>query len=81
MKRSIQVGSIRGLEIRAHWSVPLVMLFFAYGLARWTLPGYAPGLAPVIYAVVGVVGAFLLLVSLVVHEAAHALMAAAGPGS
>lgn len=75
MRGSIRLGSVRGLVLRAHWSVPLVMLFFAYGLAVRTLPGYAPGLAPVVYAVAGVAGAVLLLVSLLVHEAAHALTA------
>ncbi|MEV6058006.1 site-2 protease family protein [Streptomyces sp. NPDC052107] len=75
MRGSIRLGSVRGLVLRAHWSVPLIMLFFAYGLAARTLPWYAPGLAPVVYAVAGVAGAVLLLVSLVVHEAAHALVA------
>lgn len=75
MKDSIRIGSLRGVALRAHWSVPLIMFLLAYGLASRTLPGYAPGLAPVVYAVAGVVGALLLLVSLVVHEAAHALTA------
>ncbi|MFI9250225.1 site-2 protease family protein [Streptomyces sp. NPDC053069] len=75
MRGSIRLGSVRGVVLRAHWSVPLIMLFFAYGLAARTLPRYAPGLAPVVYAVAGVAGAVLLLASLVVHEAAHALTA------
>ncbi|WP_323135926.1 MULTISPECIES: site-2 protease family protein [unclassified Streptomyces] len=75
MKGSIRIGSVRGLELRAHWSVPLIMLLFAYGLGSRTLPAYAPGLAPVVYAVAGVIGALLLLVSLVAHEVAHALTA------
>ncbi|GAB2790354.1 site-2 protease family protein [Streptomyces chlorus] len=75
MKGSIRLGSVRGLALRAHWSVPLLMLLLAYGLAARTLPGYVPGLAPVVYAVAGVAGAVLLLASLVVHEAAHALAA------
>ncbi|MFJ9480072.1 site-2 protease family protein [Streptomyces mirabilis] len=75
MKGSIPIGSVRGVALRAHWSVPLIMLALAYGLASRTLPGYAPGLAPVVYAAAGVVGALLLLLSLVVHEAAHALAA------
>ncbi|WP_189312236.1 site-2 protease family protein [Streptomyces brasiliensis] len=75
MKGTVRLGSVRGVAVRAHWSVPLIMLLFAYGLADRTLPGYAPGLAPVVYAVAGVVGAVLLLASLVVHEAAHALTA------
>ncbi|MFF0133781.1 hypothetical protein ACFYTG_50490, partial [Streptomyces mirabilis] len=68
MKGSIRIGSMRGVALRAHWSVPLIMLLLAYGLARRTMPGYAPGLAPVVYAAAGVVGALLLLMSLVVHE-------------
>lgn len=75
MKGSIRIGSVRGVVLRAHWSVPLIMFLLAYGLAGRTLPAYAPGLAPVVYAIAGVVGALLLLVSLVMHEAAHALMA------
>lgn len=75
MKGSTRIGNVRGVVLRAHWSVPLIMLLLAYGLARRTLPAYAPGQAPVVYAVGGVAGALLLLVSLVVHEAAHALVA------
>ncbi|MFI8243650.1 site-2 protease family protein [Streptomyces sp. NPDC085866] len=75
MRGSIRIGSVWGVAVRAHWSVPLTMLLFAYGLADRTLPAYTPGLASVAYATAGVVGALLLLVSLVVHEGAHALMA------
>lgn len=75
MKGSIRLGGIRGIPLRAHWSVPLIMLLFAYGLADRTLPGYAPGQARVVYAAAGVIGALLLLMSLVAHEAAHALTA------
>jgi Zn-dependent protease len=75
MKGLIRIGSVRGVAVQAHWSVPLIMLLFAYGLAARTLPAYAPGWAPAMYAVAGVVGALLLLASLVVHEAAHALTA------
>lgn len=75
MKGSIRLGTVRGLVVRAHWSVPLIMFFFAYGLAGRTLPGFVPGQARAVYAVAGVVAASLLLVSLVAHELAHALMA------
>ncbi|MDX6347608.1 MAG: hypothetical protein QOF84_2398 [Streptomyces sp.] len=75
MNGSIRIGSVRGVALRTHWSVPLLMLLFAYGLGSRTLPAYAPGRAAVVYAVAGVVGGLLLLVSLVVHEAAHALTA------
>ncbi|MEU8976544.1 hypothetical protein AB0D11_46675 [Streptomyces monashensis] len=48
MRGSIRLGTVRGLVVRAHWSVPLIMLFFAYALARQVLPGYAPGQVPVV---------------------------------
>ncbi|MFB6958399.1 hypothetical protein ACFCYB_15520 [Streptomyces sp. NPDC056309] len=68
-----------GVAVWAHWSVPLIMLLFAYGLASRTLPSCTPGLAPAADAVAGVAGALLLLVSLVVHEAAYALTARRAP--
>ncbi|MFF8029269.1 site-2 protease family protein [Streptomyces sp. NPDC007896] len=75
MKGAVRLASVRGVAVEAHWSVPLIMLFLAYGLADRTLPAYTLGLAPVVYAVAGVAGAVLLLASLVVHEGAHALTA------
>lgn len=75
MNGSVRIGSVRGVALRTHWSVPLLMLLFAYGLGSRTLPAYAPGRAAAVYAVAGVAGGLLLLVSLVVHEAAHALTA------
>jgi Zn-dependent protease len=75
MNGSVRIGSVRGVALRTHWSVPLLMLLFAYGLGSRTLPAYAPGRAAAVYAVAGVAGGLLLLMSLVVHEAAHALTA------
>ncbi|WP_129312076.1 site-2 protease family protein [Streptomyces sp. L2] len=75
MRGTVRIGSVGGVPVRAHWSVPLIMLLFAYGFADRTLPVIAPGLPPAAYAAAGVVGALLLLTSLVVHEAAHALFA------
>ncbi|MEU9481991.1 hypothetical protein [Streptomyces sp. NPDC048191] len=49
------------------------MLLFAHGLVAQALPGYAPGRAPVLYAVAGVIGTSLLLV---VHEIGQWITAA-----
>ena len=75
MNGSVRIGSVRGVALRTHWSVPLLMLLFAYGLGSRTLPAYAPGRAAAVYAVAGVAGGLLLPVSLVVHETAHACAA------
>ena len=75
VKGSIRIGQVRGVRLRTHWSVPLLLLLFAYGLSSRTLPAWAPDQSTVVYVVAGVAGALLLMVSLVVHEAAHALTA------
>lgn len=60
MRGSIRIGSVRGVAV---WSVPLIMLSFACGPAGRTLPRYSPSLASATYAIAGVAGALLLLVS------------------
>jgi Zn-dependent protease/CBS domain-containing protein len=75
MSGVIRIGSVRGVGMRAHWSVPLLMLLFAYVLSDRLLPHYAAGRSPAVYAVTGVAGSLLLLGSLLVHEVAHALTA------
>jgi Zn-dependent protease len=73
MNGSIRIGQVRGIPLRTHWSVPLLVVLFAYGLGSRTLPSYVPGLASGVYTLGALAGALLLVVSLVVHEAAHAL--------
>jgi Zn-dependent protease len=75
VKGSIRIGQVRGVKLRTHWSVPVLLLLFAYGLSTRTLPAWAPGRSSVVYVVAGVAGALLLVASLVAHEAAHALTA------
>ncbi|MEU9115143.1 site-2 protease family protein [Streptomyces sp. NPDC048483] len=75
MGGSIRLGSVFGVPLRMHWSVPLLVVLFAYGLGRRTLPVGAPGHSPAVYAVAGVAGAALLMGSLVLHETAHAATA------
>ncbi len=72
---SIRLGQVVGVPLRMHWSVPLLVVLFAYGLGRRTLPVWTPGRPAVVYAVAGVAGAALLMGSLVLHETAHAATA------
>ncbi|MFJ5946385.1 site-2 protease family protein [Streptomyces noursei] len=75
MNGSVRIGRVVGVPLRMHWSVPLLVVLFAYGLGRQTLPVIAPGRSAVVYAVAGVVGAALLTGSLLLHETAHAAIA------
>lgn len=75
VKGSIRIGQVRGVALRTHWSVPVLLLLFAWSLGSRTLPAWAPGRTTAVYAAAGVAGALLLLASLVAHETAHALTA------
>ncbi|WP_327155974.1 site-2 protease family protein [Streptomyces tubercidicus] len=75
MNGSVRVGHVVGVPLRMHWSVPLLVGLFAYGLGRQGLPVWTPGRSDTVYAVAGVVGAVLLMGSLLLHETAHAATA------
>ncbi|GAA2580943.1 site-2 protease family protein [Streptomyces tubercidicus] len=75
MNGSVRVGHVVGVPLRMHWSVPLLVGLFAYGLGRQGLPVWTPGRSDTVYAVAGVVGAALLMGSLLLHETAHAATA------
>ncbi|GAU66531.1 peptidase M50 family protein [Streptomyces sp. NBRC 110611] len=75
MNGSVQIGRVVGVPLRMHWSVPLLVGLFAFGLGRQALPAWTPGRSDLVYAVGGVAGAALLTGSLLLHETAHAATA------
>ncbi|WP_149827305.1 site-2 protease family protein [Streptomyces tailanensis] len=75
MNGSVGTGRILGVPLRIHWTVPLLVLLFGYSLGSQTLPASVPDQSNATYTVAGLVGALLLLGSLLAHEAAHAITA------
>ncbi|MET7934717.1 site-2 protease family protein [Streptomyces sp. NPDC005322] len=75
MNGSVRVGHVLGVPLRMHWSVPVLIVLLAYGLGRETLPAWTPGRTGAVYAIASAVGAVLLMASLLLHEAAHAVTA------
>lgn len=75
MHGSARLGRIFGIPLRIHWSAPVLILFLGVGLAGRTLPAWVPGRSAAAYALAGLIGALLLTVSLLLHEAAHAVTA------
>ncbi|MFF4352597.1 site-2 protease family protein [Streptomyces sp. NPDC001530] len=75
MKSSVRMGQVFGVPLRIHWTVPLLVVLFGYGLGSQTLPVWIPDQSNATYTVAGLAGALLLLGSLLAHEAAHALTA------
>ena len=74
MSDGIPLGTIAGLPVRANWSVLVLLWLFAWSLAT-TLPQTVPGYHTSQYWIAGVIGAVVLLASLLAHELTHAVVA------
>jgi Zn-dependent protease len=70
----IPVARVYGIPVSIHWSVLVILWLFTWSLAS-LLPGVAPGHAEATYWLAGLCGAVVLLVSLLAHEAMHAIVA------
>ncbi|MEV4331805.1 site-2 protease family protein [Streptomyces sp. NPDC049597] len=77
MNGSVRIGRVLGVPLRIHWTVPLLVVLFGYSLATQTLPVWTPDQTNATYTVAGLVGALLLIGSLLAHEVAHAVIARA----
>ncbi|WP_260860319.1 site-2 protease family protein [Streptomyces cupreus] len=75
MKSSLRIGHILGVPLRDHWTVPLLVFLFGSSLGSGTLPAWVPGQSTTAYTLAGIIGALLLLLSLLAHESAHAVAA------
>lgn len=73
----LAVGRLFGIPILLDWSWMPTVPLYAWAIAGVFLPGVAPGRSPLVYWGLGALTALLLVVSVVVHELAHALMARA----
>lgn len=66
---------VAGLPVAVDWSVLVIAALLAWGLADTILPRMAPGHGRAAYWLAAIVGAVLLLCSVLAHELAHALVA------
>jgi len=75
MRETVRFGKVAGISVGAHWSVLVVLLLVAEGMAMVVLPELVPGHSPVAYWLAGLLAALIFLGSLLAHELAHALVA------
>jgi Zn-dependent protease/CBS domain-containing protein len=71
----IPLGHWAGVPIRAHWSALFTVVLFADLLATSELPAARPNQSGAAYWLAGSVTAAVFLVTLVMHELAHAITA------
>jgi Zn-dependent protease len=74
MRQSIRLGTFFGIAVGVNWSVLLILALFAWNLADYVLPPQG-GTPDTIDWIAGVIGAVVLLASLLAHEVSHSLVA------
>jgi Zn-dependent protease/predicted transcriptional regulator len=75
MRATVSFGRICGIRVGAHWSALVGVMVLGDLLAVTVLPVLVPGRAPAAYLLAGAVAALVLVLSLLAHELAHALVA------
>ncbi|GAB3278485.1 site-2 protease family protein [Parasphingorhabdus pacifica] len=75
MNESVRLGRIAGVRVGVHWSLLGIVLLISVGLAVYQLPTVLPGHSHIGYVLSGLTAAGLLVVSLLGHELAHAIVA------
>jgi Zn-dependent protease/CBS domain-containing protein len=74
MRQDLRLGTFRGIAVGVNWSVAVILALFAWELAEYVLPAHA-GHPRVADWVAGVIGATVLLLSLLAHELSHGVVA------
>src|ERR671939_1928124 len=75
MQGSLKLGSIAGIEIRVHYTWLFAFVLIAWSLAQGYFPSTSAGQSAGTYWALGLVSAFLLFGSVLVHELGHSLLA------
>ena len=72
---SLQVAKIRGIPIRLHFTLIIVFFLIVWTLASRLMPEIYPGLDITAYWIMGIMGAIVLFISILLHELAHSIIA------
>ncbi|MEU9384507.1 site-2 protease family protein, partial [Streptomyces sp. NPDC048279] len=75
MDETLPLGRIAGVRVSLHWSVLVIVALVTVTLAHGRFPAAHPGHSAVAYWSLAVLAAVVFLLSLLVHELAHAVVA------
>jgi len=73
---SISVGRVAGVPVYLNFSSAFIFILIAWTLSSTILPNNYPGLVQSTYIIIGLVCALTLLLSILLHEVAHSVIAA-----
>lgn len=72
---SLQIGKIKQIPIKLHFSLLIVFFLISWTLAYGFMPQYAPGLNQVNYWIMSILGTIILFLSVFIHELSHSIVA------
>jgi Zn-dependent protease/predicted transcriptional regulator len=72
---SVQIGRVKGIPIRLHFTLLIVFSLVTWSLAANFMPQFFPGLSSAEYWTMGLAGAILLFISVLLHELSHSVLA------
>jgi Zn-dependent protease len=75
MAASVRLGRIAGVMVGVNWSVLIIFVLIAWGLAAGQFPAAYPGNPRWTYLVAGIAAALVFLLGLLAHEISHAVVA------
>jgi Zn-dependent protease/predicted transcriptional regulator len=71
---SLQIGTIKKIPIKLHFTLIIVFFLISWTLAVGFMPRYYPNLTDAQYWIMGIIGAVVLFVSVLLHELSHSLL-------
>ncbi|MEM2902166.1 MAG: site-2 protease family protein [Candidatus Bathyarchaeia archaeon] len=72
---SFKAGRVFGVTIRVHYTLLFIFFLIVWSLAMGYMPQQFPGLSPIRYWIIGTISGFILLLSVVIHELCHSIVA------
>ena len=71
---SIQLTKIKGIPIRLHFTLVVAFFLITWTLASGFMPTFFPFLEARHYWLMGIIGAAILFMSVLLHELAHSIL-------
>ncbi|MDQ4050424.1 MAG: site-2 protease family protein, partial [Thermoproteota archaeon] len=72
---SLQVAKVKGIPIKLHFTLAIVFALITWTLAVSYMPLFYPGLPQAAYWTMGILGAIILFISVLLHELSHSIVA------
>lgn len=71
---SLQIAKVKEIPIKLHFTLIIVFFLVAWTLSVGFMPSFFPNLSTTHYWIMGIAGAIILFISVLLHELAHSLL-------